>query len=40
MMILREIEDQPGFTIGRHNFNSIRYTDNIVLMAEMNQKEF
>lgn len=32
--ILRELETQPGFIIGRRKLNNIKFEDDTVLMAE------
>ena len=37
-MILRELEGLPGFSIGRHNINNLRYADDTVLLAESEEK--
>ncbi|MGX9987587.1 reverse transcriptase domain-containing protein [Soonwooa purpurea] len=36
--ILRELEDLPGFIIGGHNLNNIRYADDTVLIADTEKK--
>ena len=33
-MILKELEGLPGFSIGGHNINNLRYADDTVLLAE------
>ncbi|XP_042883267.1 uncharacterized protein LOC122260182 [Penaeus japonicus] len=33
-MILRQLEDMPGFILGGHNINNLRYADDTVLIAE------
>ncbi len=36
--ILRELEILPGFIIGGHNLNNIRYADDTVLIADTEKK--
>ena len=37
-MILRELEDLPGLVVGGHNINNIRYADDTVLIADLEEK--
>jgi len=37
-VILRELDGMPGFVIGGHNVNNIRYADDTVLLAESQEK--
>ena len=33
-MILRNVEQSPGFIVGGHNINNLRFADNTVLITE------
>ena len=35
---MREIENEPGITVGGHNTNHLRYADDTVLVADSSQK--
>jgi len=36
--VMREIENEPGITVGGHNTNHLRYADDTVLVADSSQK--